>query len=187
MQALLAEFGEASEPCGNCDHCRGLLGPVRRLQAFAVGARLRARASMQTFFQRDAQAASERDAKKWEPVFRAKRALNFWNRSRDLRLSDPAQTQRDLEREPELEPAWPGLALPKDAAPLTVEEERLLGLLASERKRLARLRRVPPRRIASDEALRALTRGPAEAEIAGIDDADAKIFARVLEAARRRA
>jgi len=102
-------------------------------------------------------------------------------------LSDPAQTQRDLEREPELEPAWPGLALPKDAAPLTVEEERLLGLLASERKRLARLRRVPPRRIASDEALRALTRGPAEAEIAGIDDADAKIFARVLEAARRRA
>ena len=40
--------------------------------------------------------AVERDAKKWEPVFRVDRALNFWNRSRYLRLSASAQTQRDL-------------------------------------------------------------------------------------------
>ncbi len=45
-------------------------------------------------------AAPERAAKKWEPVFRAKRALNFWNRSRYLRLTDSAQTQRDLSAEP---------------------------------------------------------------------------------------
>ncbi|RTL90875.1 MAG: RecQ family ATP-dependent DNA helicase [Hyphomicrobiales bacterium] len=38
FQALLAEFGEASGPCGACDHCRG--GPLawpRRLSARALG------------------------------------------------------------------------------------------------------------------------------------------------------
>jgi len=38
FRALLAEFGEASEPCGRCDHCRG--GPLawgRRLGALALG------------------------------------------------------------------------------------------------------------------------------------------------------
>jgi ATP-dependent DNA helicase RecQ len=187
MQALLAEFGEASEPCGNCDHCRGLLAPVRRLQAFAAGARLRARASLRAFSQRGEDATSERDAKKWEPVFRAKRALNFWNRSRQLHLSDSAQTQRDLDREPEIEPAWPGHVLPKDAAPLTVDEERLLGLLASERKRLARARRVPPRKIASDEALRILVREPFQARMEAIDEDAAKALLRVVTETRRQA
>ncbi|MGB5085331.1 MAG: RecQ family ATP-dependent DNA helicase [Methylocystis silviterrae] len=38
FQRLLAEFGEASGPCGRCDHCRG--GPMawpRRLSSFALG------------------------------------------------------------------------------------------------------------------------------------------------------
>jgi uncharacterized membrane protein len=39
--------------------------------------------------------ALERDAKKWEPVFRAKRALSFWNRSLYLLLTGSAQKQRD--------------------------------------------------------------------------------------------
>ncbi len=146
MQALLAEFGEASGPCGNCDHCRGLLAPARRLQAMALGLRLRANGRARAFFERE-----ERPT---------------------------------LEREPEFETSWPDRA-PKDAAPLTVEEERLLGLLADERKRLARSRRLPPRQIASDEALRALTRGPDAIGIEGIDDADAKTFKRIIEAARR--
>jgi ATP-dependent DNA helicase RecQ len=149
MQALLAEFGEASEPCGNCDHCRGLLAPARRLQAYALGLRLRLRGRAQSFFERAESAASQ--------------------------------------REPEAETSWPEDALQKPAAPLTVEEERLLGLLAAERKRLARLRRLPPRQIATDEALRAFACGAADAKREGIDDADAKIFARIAEAARQRA
>ena len=40
--------------------------------------------------------ALERAAKKWNPVFRVKGALNFWNRSRYLHLGDSAQMQRDL-------------------------------------------------------------------------------------------
>jgi len=149
MQALLAEFGERSEPCGNCDHCRGFFAPARRLQAYALGLRLRARGRAQNFFERGETAASE--------------------------------------REPEIEPLGTEGALPKAAAPLTVEEERLLGLLASERKRLARARRLPPRKIASDEALRAFACGAADAKLEGIEDADAKNFARIAEAARRRA
>jgi ATP-dependent DNA helicase RecQ len=38
FQRLLAEFGEASAPCGRCDHCRG--GPIawpRRLSSLAIG------------------------------------------------------------------------------------------------------------------------------------------------------
>ncbi len=38
FQALLSEFGEASPPCGACDHCRGrLLAWPRRLAARALG------------------------------------------------------------------------------------------------------------------------------------------------------
>jgi ATP-dependent DNA helicase RecQ len=36
-RAMLAEFGEASRPCGVCDHCSGLLAPTRRLRSFALG------------------------------------------------------------------------------------------------------------------------------------------------------
>ena len=43
--------------------------------------------------------ALERAAKKQMPVFRDKRALCFWNRSRFLRLGDSAQSQRDLTRD----------------------------------------------------------------------------------------
>lgn len=39
----------------------------------------------------------ERAAKKWNPVFRVKRALNFWNRSRHLHLGAAAQMQHDRE------------------------------------------------------------------------------------------
>ena len=91
------------------------------------------------------------------------------------------------EREPEIEPIGPGGALQEAAAPLTVEEERLLGLLKGERRRLARARRLPPRKIASDEALRAFACRAADARLEGIEDADAKNFARIAEAARRRA
>jgi len=146
MQALLAEFGEASEPCGKCDHCRGLFAPARRLQAFALGLGLRARGSMKALL-----------------------------RPRESASAAP---------EAEIESALPPRA--QDEAPLTVEEERLLGLLVNERKRLARLRRLPPRKIASDEALRALTRGPSDTGIEGVDDADVETFTRIVEAARWR-
>jgi ATP-dependent DNA helicase RecQ len=72
-----------------------------------------------------------------------------------------------------------------DAAPLTVEEERLLGLLVDERKRLARLRGLPPRRIASDEALRALARDASQASREGIDEDTAKSLLRVAAETRR--
>jgi ATP-dependent DNA helicase RecQ len=39
---LLAEFGEESPPCGRCDHCRGLLAPLRRLKSFSLRLGLRA-------------------------------------------------------------------------------------------------------------------------------------------------
>ncbi len=39
FQALLAAFGEASAPCGRCDHCRGALAGPRRLMALAYAAR----------------------------------------------------------------------------------------------------------------------------------------------------
>ncbi len=147
MQALLAEFGEASEPCGNCDHCRGLLAPARRLQAYALGLGLRARGRAQGLFERGETAASE--------------------------------------REPEIEPVGPGRPLPKAVAPLTVEEERLLGLLVNERKRLARFRRLPPRKIASDEALRALVCNPQLAELEATDAEAANALLRVVTEARR--
>ena len=67
-----------------------------------------------------------------------------------------------------------------------MEEERWLGLLVNERKRLARLRGLPPRKIASDEALRALTRGFSQGGIEGVEDADTKTFTRIIEAARQR-
>ena len=73
----------------------------------------------------------------------------------------------------------------KDAPPLTVEEERLLGLLVNERKRLARLRGLPPRKIASDEALRALARDASQAELEAIDEDAAKALLRVVAETRR--
>jgi ATP-dependent DNA helicase RecQ len=48
-QVLLAEFGEASEACGLCDHCRGLLGPLRRAQSFALRVRVAAQSRVLTF------------------------------------------------------------------------------------------------------------------------------------------
>jgi len=148
MQALLAEFGEASPPCGNCDHCRGFLAPGRRLQAFALGLGLRARASVQAVFQRGERASSE--------------------------------------REPEIETPWPISPLSKNTAPLSIEEERLLGLLVAERKRLARLRRVAPRKVAGDEALRALTSGPLQRRMEAIDEEAAKALLRVATETRSR-
>ena len=147
MQALLAEFGEASEPCGNCDHCRGPLAPGRRLQALALGLRLRARASVQAVLQRGERAS--------------------------------------LEREPEIETAWPMSALSRNVAPLSVEEERLLGLLINERKRLARSRHLPPRKIASDAALRAFVRDPLQVEMEAIDEEAARALLRVVTERRR--
>ncbi|CAN3991537.1 RecQ family ATP-dependent DNA helicase [Methylocystis bryophila] len=147
MQAMLAEFGEASAACGNCDHCRGLLAPVRRLHATALSLRLRANGRARALFERGETEAPE--------------------------------------HEPELGTSWPPPAT-RDLAPLTVEEERLLGLLTAERKRLARARRLPPRKIASDEALRALARGPSDTGIEGVDDVDATTFTRIIETARQR-
>jgi len=147
MQALLAEFGEASEACGNCDHCGGLFAPARRLQAYALGLQLRARGCARALFERAATAASEPEL--------------------------------------EIEPIEPVRPLPKDAGPLTVEEERLLGLLASERRRLALLRRLPPRKIASDEALHALIRDPQPVERELIDAEAAKALSRVVTETRR--
>lgn len=43
-QALLAAFGEASAPCGHCDHCRGPLRFLRRFQARVMGWRILATA-----------------------------------------------------------------------------------------------------------------------------------------------
>lgn len=145
MQALLAEFGEASEPCGNCDHCRGLLAPARRLQAFALGLGLRARGSLTA-------------------------------------LPRPRESKSSAS-EAEIESASPPCV--QDDAPLTVEEERLLGLLVNERKRVARLRRLPPRKLASDEALRALARDALQASQEAVDEDAAKALLRVVAEARR--
>ncbi|MGO9774475.1 MAG: helicase-related protein, partial [Roseiarcus sp.] len=37
VQALLAEFGEESAPCGACDHCRGIFAATRRAKALVTG------------------------------------------------------------------------------------------------------------------------------------------------------
>jgi ATP-dependent DNA helicase RecQ len=147
MQALLAEFGETSEPCGNCDHCRGLLAPARRLEAFALGLRLRAEGRARAFLERE-------------------------------RSSAPPL-------EPEVETAWSDDASENAAAPLTVGEERLLRLLMSERKRLALSRRLPPRKIASDELLRALVHDPPRVEMEAIDGDAAQALLCVVTEARR--
>jgi len=140
-QAMLAEFGEASRPCGLCDHCRGLLAPARRLGSFALGMRLAAE---------------------------AKRAALFG-----------AEANAPLGEEPEEEPAPESFAPSPSLAPLTVAQERVLRALEAERKRLARVRGVAPRRIASDAALRELARGAAAAE--GIAEEDARIFLRRIQ------
>ncbi|HMK88908.1 MAG TPA: RecQ family ATP-dependent DNA helicase [Methylocystis sp.] len=46
MQALLQEFGEASAPCGLCDHCRGLLAPALRMRDFALRLNVAARSRL---------------------------------------------------------------------------------------------------------------------------------------------
>ena len=73
----------------------------------------------------------------------------------------------------------------QDAAPLSVEGERRLGLLMNERKRLALLRGLPPRKIASDEALRALARDASQSSLEGIDEDAAKVLLRVLAETQR--
>ena len=145
MQALLAEFGEASGPCGNCDHCRGLLAPARRLQAFAFGLGLRARGSLTALLRPTESACAESQA--------------------EIESALPLRVQ--------------------DAAPLSVEGERRLGLLMNERKRLALLRGLPPRKIASDEALRALARDASQSSLEGIDEDAAKVLLRVLAETQR--
>jgi ribonuclease D len=71
------------------------------------------------------------------------------------------------EEEPVTEPFLP----PPPSVALTVAQERRLRVLEEERKRVARLRGVAPRRIATDEALRALARGVEPPE--GVAAADA--------------
>jgi ATP-dependent DNA helicase RecQ len=69
---------------------------------------------------------------------------------------------------------------------LTVTQERLLRELFAARLALARARRVPPRRIASDDALAALARGiSSEAALQGVDARDAQVFLALLERSRQ--
>ncbi|WP_246206853.1 RecQ family ATP-dependent DNA helicase [Methylocystis heyeri] len=47
---LLAQFGEDSPPCGRCDHCRGLLAPLRRLRSLSFRLRLEAASLVSTAY-----------------------------------------------------------------------------------------------------------------------------------------
>ena len=49
-KALLAEFGEESAACGNCDHCRGLFKAPRCVMAFAMGLQASALSRMAGFW-----------------------------------------------------------------------------------------------------------------------------------------
>ena len=70
------------------------------------------------------------------------------------------------------------------AAPvLTVAQDRLLRALYAARLRLARERRLAPRKIASDEALLALARGARASAVEGIAPLDGAVFERVVDEA----
>lgn len=71
FQALLAEFGEASKPCGKCDHCRGgALGWPRRARAAALGWRVAAESRLTQLAGEAIETAVEEEPPK-EPVFDA--------------------------------------------------------------------------------------------------------------------
>jgi ATP-dependent DNA helicase RecQ len=58
-KALLAEFGEESAACGNCDHCRGLFKAPRRVMAFAMGLQASALSRMAGLWDDDAGALED--------------------------------------------------------------------------------------------------------------------------------
>ncbi len=59
FQALLAAFGEASDPCGRCDHCRGALAAPRRLMALGFAARAAIESRLRAFVAEGEQAPAE--------------------------------------------------------------------------------------------------------------------------------
>ncbi|QGM99569.1 RecQ family ATP-dependent DNA helicase [Methylocystis parvus] len=70
FQTLLAEFGEASAPCGKCDHCRG--GPLawpRRAQAAAMGWRVAAESRLAHAMGEGIEEAAAEPAPPEEPLF----------------------------------------------------------------------------------------------------------------------
>ncbi|WP_442755292.1 RecQ family ATP-dependent DNA helicase [Methylocystis sp. JAN1] len=69
-QALLAEFGEAAEPCGECDHCRG--GPLawpRRAKAVVLGWRAAAESRLAHVTGEGVEEAGSEPAPQEAPVF----------------------------------------------------------------------------------------------------------------------
>jgi len=146
MQALLEAFGEASAPCGLCDHCRGLLAWPRRARSFALGLRVSAYG----------------------------RALRF--------LGGPSEETLEGDAPPTLPLETPDAPA---APPLTVTQDRLLRALNAARLRLARERRLAPRKIASDETLLALACGTESDGIDGLAPADCAIFRRVVQESQR--
>ncbi len=84
--------GMGDAPFVRIRHCR----PARRRAAGLCNARMVARARHGGDKAHNADAPLERAAKKWKPVFRAKRALTLDSRSACRRLSDSTQTPADL-------------------------------------------------------------------------------------------
>jgi ATP-dependent DNA helicase RecQ len=147
-QALLAELGEASAPCGRCDRCHGLLAFPRRAGAFALGWRVALSA-------------------------RTKRFLD--GAEEDARGPDPS---------PAVSPA-PAASLPTPA-PLTIAQERLWRALIAARREIAGRRRIAPRRVAGDDALREFARTGCAAALEGVAGEDAEVFYEILRSSQTR-
>jgi ATP-dependent DNA helicase RecQ len=120
FQALLAEFGETSPPCGKCDHCRGgARAWPRRLRSLAIGWRVAAESRLSLFSAESIEATPIDEAQPPAPI-----------------LGETETSAREV--------------------PLSVADLRLLRALQAERAAIARRRRLAPRHVAEDSALRAL-------------------------------
>ncbi len=157
FQALLSEFGEASTPCGKCDHCRGgLLGLPKRLSALAQNWRARMESSLALAL---GEAARDDEA-------------NIEGTSLAA-AEQPQQLQQDAAEGPS-----------PDAA-LNVAAAKRLRVLETTRLSIARRRKVAPRAVASAAALRAIAdKRPTivtDPLFAGVEDAE--VFLRALDKA----
>ncbi|WP_363350334.1 RecQ family ATP-dependent DNA helicase [Methylocystis echinoides] len=151
FQTLLAEFGEASPPCGACDHCRG--GPLawpRRLASRARGWRAAVESRLLHV------SAGPDPEPSTEPLAEP--------------LAEPLEAPT-----PDPTPPEPALAEGQVfGGALTIAQLRLLRALEAERAAIARRRRIAPRKVVSDATLAALAAGgPGGPLLADVEDRDA--------------
>jgi ATP-dependent DNA helicase RecQ len=151
-QVFLASFGEASEPCGNCDVCGGLFGSQSSRLKLPAAWRAPGRAVA-------TQIGKVLSGEASEMLRRHARALP---RAVAARLTRTFSTTRALspERAPVEQPLVKVSEGPWSEISLTIDQNRLLTKLKARRLALAKAERRPAHAIFPDGALLAIATSP---------------------------